>query len=54
MRNASSTEKIKLLCIYDIGDRHKTIRSLSQQNAKLSDLRHIKTNLDPLLSDEEY
>lgn len=28
--------------------------ALSQQNAELSDLRHIKTNLDTLLSDEEY
>ena len=49
-----STEEINLLCIYDAGDRRKSIRSLSQQNAELSCLRHMKTNLDTLLSDEEY
>ena len=54
MRNAFSTEKINLLCIYDVVDRHKTIRSFSQQSTELSNLRHIKTNLDTLLSDEEY
>ncbi len=45
---------INLLCVYDAGDRRKTIRSLSQQSVERSDLRHIKTNLDTLLSDEEY
>lgn len=29
-------------------------RSLSSQSVELSDLRHIKANLDTLLSDEEY
>lgn len=49
-----STEKINLLCIQDASDRRKTIRLLSQQNTELSDLRHIKTHLNILLSDEEY
>ncbi len=49
-----STEKIKLHRIYDAGDRLKIIQSLSQQSAELSNLRRIKTNLDTLLSDEEY
>ncbi len=54
MKNSFSTEEINLLCIYDASDRRKTIRSLSQQSAERSALRHIKTNLDTLLSDEEY
>ena len=54
MKNSFSTEKIKLLCIYDACDQCKTIRPISQQSAELSDLHHIKTNLDTLLSDEEY
>jgi len=53
-KNTFSTEEINLLCIYDAGDRRKTIWLLSQQSAELSDLRHMKANLDPLLSDEEY
>ena len=53
-KNSFSTEEINLLCIYDAGDRCKTIRLLSQQNTELSNLRHIITNLDTLLSDEEY
>lgn len=54
MNISFTTEEINLLCIYDVGDWCKTIRSLSQQSAELSNLRHIKTNLDTPLSDEEY
>ena len=54
MRNAFSTGEINLLCIYDACDQCKTIRPLSQQSAELSDLRHMKANLDTLLSDEDY
>lgn len=43
-----------ILCIYDVGDQCKTIRSFSQQSAELSNLRHIKTDLNTLLSDEAY
>ena len=44
---------LNLLCIHDVGDRRKTIRSFSQQSTELSNLRHMKANLDTHLSDEE-
>ena len=54
MRNAFSTEVINLLCSYNVGDQFKNIRSLSQQSMELSDLRHIKIDLNTLSSDKEY
>ena len=45
---------LNLPCIYDVGDWCKTIRSCSQQSTELSNLRHMKANLDTLLSDEGY
>jgi len=42
MKNPFTTEENNLLCIYDAGDRRKTIWSLSQQSTELSNLRHIK------------
>lgn len=37
-----------------LNQKREDSEALSQQSAELSDLRHIKTNLDTLLSDEEY
>ncbi len=37
-----------------LNQKREDSEDLSQQSAELSDLRHIKTNLDTLLSDEGY
>lgn len=37
-----------------LNQKREDSEALSQQNTELRDLRHIKTNLDTLLSDEEY